>query len=39
MGPPSPTGDSDGPEEAGVALWKRRYLALQETALLPTNTS
>ena len=28
---PSPAGDPDGPEEVGAALWKRRYLALQES--------
>jgi hypothetical protein len=32
----SPTGDTngldfDGPEELGTAVWKRRYLALQES--------
>jgi len=28
---PSPADDSDGPEAVGAAVWKRRYLALQET--------
>jgi hypothetical protein len=28
---PSPAADSDGPGEVGAAVWKRRYLALQET--------
>jgi hypothetical protein len=28
---PSPTGGSDGPEGVGAAVWKRRYLALQES--------
>jgi len=33
---PPPAGDtgmldSDGPEEVGAAVWKRRYLALQES--------
>ena len=26
-----PVGDSDGPDEVGAAVWKRRYLALQES--------
>ena len=29
--PSSPIGDSNGPEEVGAAVWKRRYLALQES--------
>ena len=34
--PPSPAGDThdfdnDGPEEVGAALWRRRYLTLQES--------
>jgi hypothetical protein len=29
--PSSPVGDPDGPEEVGAAVWKRRYLALQES--------
>ena len=28
--PSSSVGDSDGLEEVGAAVWKRRYLALQE---------
>ena len=28
---PSPAIDPDGPEDVGAAVWKRRYLALQET--------
>jgi hypothetical protein len=28
---PSPAIDPDGPEDVDAAVWKRRYLALQET--------
>ena len=27
----SPAIDPDGPEDVGAAVWKRRYLAVQET--------